>query len=859
MALSTTIKNKTKKVFGYLAAIQTYYDKYPPLRSLLDFAQNGKFDRTFNILLELLKRIGFTEEDLVNWVANMLAEKRGKTGDGILNVIEHGIKGALLANVTQLFSCDTMPFIPDRFFENVTDTLHGESKGVGIEINLDKIDLYNTLSKCPTSDEGKYFYFDARIDKDIEVEKESDIPKEYKETIKYKYTDPKTKKEKHTTDKDQIPEGVKYTITYTKNIGYEMNDLWKSRDFNAYLWYVVNKSSDANNEHRIWDNRNNFGKIKTDNGQDTDVEHFSNNDFKNEFFKAHTTDFKKDKNGNIVKDKKGNPKYGSTITFKVNNKEYKKKEIFTCKHMHRTEENVNCDILKVYLNEDRYYKKIDLPLTGNIISMVNFATKVAKTLPETISQGVDKLHDDVKFFLKLIEKYKNKESDSINISGLIEELQCIFKNKKNDKDKTETDKKEDDKEDPCKKYEKHNFQVKSIKELFDKFVEELFGPKTRHACKTLDAVDKNYKKKVRFAYTDDKGQIIELKTEAELPKGKKVEEYVWYTRPEFFVDDDMKLNKTIYEFNYDYIYSLKLFDTPVLVANIVNAILGLGFNSVYSINEEIIDGELSQIISDAIKEDEVTIDNSFCNFNSKIYNQMVHKADLKYAKKFQLEDTDNIITLSDDELENIKSNLDEIKNASTLEEQVSSIKKTFHEVDASVAKNPSIESKDSVVFGGFIVYKMLEETIVEMVMQVLSPKVALLYEINSMMFGALDEENLGAFKKPSINEYIDSMKNLIIAGINQVKGVITTELLKQVLAQIEKYGEKYISSLIQEQVDQYRKIFNELMKYYKLGETVFNDLRSLVDNRTATGIIIDDVKHADIVPKQTDPPKKINC
>ena len=36
---------------------------------------------------------------------------------------------------------------------------------------------------------------------------------------------------------------------------YNANTVWKSQDFNAFLWYIVNKSDKSQNTERVWDNR----------------------------------------------------------------------------------------------------------------------------------------------------------------------------------------------------------------------------------------------------------------------------------------------------------------------------------------------------------------------------------------------------------------------------------------------------------------------------------------------------------------------------------------------------------------------------------------------------------------------------
>ena len=69
-------------------------------------------------------------------------------------------------------------------------------------------------------------------------------------------------------------------------------------------------------------------------------------------------------------------------------------------------------------------------------------------------------------------------------------------------------------------------------------------------------------------------------------------------------DGQITFPKTIFEFNFDYIFSLKLFDTKTLVANVLNALLGLSTtiqtNNPLSIHRNIIRGEIRAMIKGTV-------------------------------------------------------------------------------------------------------------------------------------------------------------------------------------------------------------------------------------------------------------------
>ena len=181
------MNEKKGKVLGSVAAIKTLLDR---VGSLLSIGGGGEPETSFSFMLNILSIIGVSEQEIIDWVSKLLA---GKGTDGILNGIEEAVKAILLVNVKNMFTCSMNPFIPDKLMEStvINDKPIG---GEGIAIDLDAVDVYGVLNLCPVNDDGKNFYFDA------------------------KYSD--------------------YNISDTNphSDGYTVNELWKSRDFNAYLW-----------------------------------------------------------------------------------------------------------------------------------------------------------------------------------------------------------------------------------------------------------------------------------------------------------------------------------------------------------------------------------------------------------------------------------------------------------------------------------------------------------------------------------------------------------------------------------------------------------------------------------------------
>ncbi len=247
MSKSSDAQSKT---FGTIAAIQTIVNSYPKLNLVEDImnAINGSMVSPMEFLLRILKMLGLTPTEMINWIAMLLSgekmikdeeevkmteeerlkeeEKRKKreqkaakkaankakrkenaqkfgenakkASDGILDVIEYAVKSMLFLNIKNMFlGCAVEPFIPYYLLDNLD-----ENESIGLRIPISQIDMFGVLKRCPTNDKESIFYFDCK-------------PNIY---------------------------GFNYTPDQTVF----------STDFNAFLWHVINKS-DANGD--IWDNR----------------------------------------------------------------------------------------------------------------------------------------------------------------------------------------------------------------------------------------------------------------------------------------------------------------------------------------------------------------------------------------------------------------------------------------------------------------------------------------------------------------------------------------------------------------------------------------------------------------------------
>ena len=191
------VTDAANKMFSAIGAVQTLVENFP--MKFISLGDN-KFSTSFDVLSILFNIMGIDKEELIDLLTNALcgSGKNGSEDNGFISAAEKIVKTALELNLMKILSCSTNPIISDNLLDSYMK--HGvEKSGDGITLNVAEIDFTGVLSKNPFFENEKNFYFDVD--------------------------------------------------------DYNANTIWKSNDFNAYLWYIINKSDKSQKDELIWDNR----------------------------------------------------------------------------------------------------------------------------------------------------------------------------------------------------------------------------------------------------------------------------------------------------------------------------------------------------------------------------------------------------------------------------------------------------------------------------------------------------------------------------------------------------------------------------------------------------------------------------
>lgn len=258
---------------------------------------------------------------------------------------------------------------------------------------------------------------------------------------------------------------------------------------------------------------------------------------------------------------------------------------------------------------------------------------------------------------------------------------------------------------------------------------------------------------------------------------------------------------TVYEFNYDYVMSLKLFDPKVMAATLIDTLVNtrLGLNLAIEKKHQDATEEIKEIIKNIINQDESLADSCYFTFDNSKYDALLRKSEQKRARQYDFGNTTN----KSGAFNNVAEILAEYDNAVTLEQQINVINRALTQASVNISDGVDEAEKYGVKFG--FVTDLVENLMLAVVNSVLTPKVLMLLEVNRQIMG-------GSWKAFTMKDLLMSMTNIIVGLVREVRDLVIQELLKFVLKQLEPLIQALESIIVREQIENYTELINDIIR-----------------------------------------------
>lgn len=290
---------------------------------------------------------------------------------------------------------------------------------------------------------------------------------------------------------------------------------------------------------------------------------------------------------------------------------------------------------------------------------------------------------------------------------------------------------------------------------------------------------------------------------------------------------------TVYEFNYDYIMGMKLFDPKVICEklfrnsanNKYNAFFSLSFNKLKNKGAyPLISGRqrVIDLVKKIIETDDEEINDCFYSFSNEEYEELLKKTEqIMYNQSPYTEGYGEGQTIDFASIENL---LADYPQNGTLEEQKYVISKALEEACAVIDNNvlPEYRSKSSSIKINFLT-NILEQLVACIVDAILSPKILMLLEVNRQLMSDEGEPELNT------ELLLKLMKNVITALIKELRDLILQKILSFIMEFLTQMQAELMVLIQSEQMQAYMAIMKLLMAYVGKGIQVAGRLSAIYD------------------------------
>ena len=688
----------------------------------LTFATNP-----IGFLLQMLKHVGVTYEELRDWLANFLVF--------VIPVMEVSVKAVLLTNLKNMVSCSIDPRIPDKYRKQCDRNGTPYVEGYGFDINLESIDFFDKLSENPLSDYGKEIYFGLDGIEDV-----------------YKFA--------------------------------------RAEDFDAFLWFVMHRARFYNSSMLDFDGET----MKTEGNEFfEDMDLHPSNATLLQAFEAQPRDSGAT---NIM--------LGNTFTFSGDNSNI-----------------ISMCIDKGYDENNNPASYMMVPVTCDMLS-ANWYIRRADQLTSNLGLKKKKNRDFSKErAICNIEFFDTATSNESPANGLVNNS---FRLTILPKPKVHI---------PNISIGEKPWGFKLL--LFDENGEfDLNGKYTiPDGASMSDEKDASGNVKT-IIYTFDNDEDASIRIDVKSGKvtvGKKIRKYLI----------ECYKGLTVYEFNYDYVMGMKLFDAKVmattLLDTLVNTRLGLNLNLTHQ-HQDATD-EIKEIIKNIINSDDSTVEDCYFTFDNRKYDELLRKSEQRRARQHNFGETTNVSGSFD----NVAEILGEYDAEATLEGKSEILSRAITQATVNITEGLEESDKYGVEFG--FVFDLIENLVFALVNAVLTPKVLMLLEVNRQLMG-------GNWKMFTIKDLLAAMRSIIISLVMEVRDLVIQELLKFIRKELMPLKEMMLSAIARERIENYTDAINEIIKncpflWFSLGG-------GAADQETR----LDTVDYADIDYSRTNKDEKPN-
>lgn len=304
------------------------------------------------------------------------------------------------------------------------------------------------------------------------------------------------------------------------------------------------------------------------------------------------------------------------------------------------------------------------------------------------------------------------------------------------------------------------------------------------------------------------------------------------------IKDNYYYHRTLFEFNTDYIMSLKLFDEKTLAAQLLDALCGcLSVNLELSFEERVLKNEVERMVHDILDTDDTVVSDCFYSFDNDAYNQMLERSQLQRIGAYVSPGGQVGLGLSPEDVMNQLNNLS--PNA-TNEQIQTAISSSLYQVSRSISSEyDNYDTDVNLNAQADFINNLLNTLAYVVVLSILSPKLYLLMAVNLKIMGREAGFDLVAF--------LESFKQMIAGVIRAVRDELMRLFKEWIMELIGGLAKDLAAKLALEQIMYYRELLQRCVECFKMSGGPLSDWNMA------------DVDYADIYGSENNEPVNNDC
>lgn len=292
------------------------------------------------------------------------------------------------------------------------------------------------------------------------------------------------------------------------------------------------------------------------------------------------------------------------------------------------------------------------------------------------------------------------------------------------------------------------------------------------------------------------------------------------------IEQNYYYRRTLMEFNTDYVMSLKLFDSKVVTAQLLDALTGcLSMDLHFSYEQLIIKNEVEKMVKAVIETDDAVISDCFFTFSNEDYDRLVKKAELMRQGLFTIDGEENSTVQVDPEM--ILNSLNNLSSTSSKQEIQTIISGSLNEISRTISET-SEETQNKLNFNVKVnfIENVLSNLAYIITSAIVSPKLYLLFAVNLHI--------LGMNSNFSLQDFLDMHRQLLIDCMRQIRDKLIGYIVAELMKIISDLALGVMTKYTIEQAEYYRYLLRRLIECFR-------------NNRGLLDFNIDNVDYADIL------------